>query len=93
LTARPFTTLDQRGAGALFAGMGSFTFSHRERIVALAARHRVRAIYQVREFVAAGGLMSYSPSIPAAYRQVGRLPSAAAFRCKHLKQKVRHDII
>jgi len=66
-----FTTLVQRGAGALFAGMGSFTFSHRERIVALAARHRVPAIYQVREFVAAGGLMSYSPSIPDAYRQVG----------------------
>jgi putative tryptophan/tyrosine transport system substrate-binding protein len=64
-----FTTLVQRGAGALQVGIGGFMGSQRERIVALAARHGIPAIYSWREAVAAGGLMSYGPSIPDAYRQ------------------------
>jgi putative tryptophan/tyrosine transport system substrate-binding protein len=66
-----FTTLIQRGAGALHVGVGVFLVSHRERIVALAARHRFPAIYNSREWVAAGGLMSYGASSIDAYRQVG----------------------
>ena len=66
-----FTTLVQRGAGALHVGVGAFLSSQRERIVALAARHRIPAIYNLREAVAAGGLMSYAPSITDAYRQAG----------------------
>ena len=66
-----FATLVQRGAGALQAGIGAFLNSHRERIVALAARHGVPAIYPLRESVAVGGLMSYAPSITDAYRQAG----------------------
>jgi putative tryptophan/tyrosine transport system substrate-binding protein len=64
-----FTTLVQRGAGALHVGPGAS--SRRERIVALAARHGIPAIYSWREAVAGGGLMSYAPSIPDAYRQAG----------------------
>jgi putative tryptophan/tyrosine transport system substrate-binding protein len=66
-----FTTLVQRGAGALQAGGGSFLLSQRERIVALAARHRIPAIYTVRDYVAAGGLMSYASSQTDVYRQAG----------------------
>jgi putative ABC transport system substrate-binding protein len=66
-----FTTLVQRGAVALHAGIGGFMSSRRERIVALAARHRIPAIYVWREAVAAGGLMSYAPSIIDTYRQAG----------------------
>ena len=48
-----------------------FPFGQRAQIEALAARHSVPAIYYRREFVAAGGLISYGPSFAAAYRQAG----------------------
>jgi ABC-type uncharacterized transport system substrate-binding protein len=66
-----FTTLVQRGAGALLVGGGAFLLSHRERIAELAARHRNPAIYVQRDYAEAGGLMSYAPSIPDTYRQAG----------------------
>jgi putative tryptophan/tyrosine transport system substrate-binding protein len=65
-----FTRLVQRGAGALQVGVGMG--SQRDRIVALAARHRIPAIYVLRDFAAAGGLMSYGTSVPDAYRLAGR---------------------
>jgi putative ABC transport system substrate-binding protein len=46
-------------------------FSHREQLLALASRHAVPAIYDWREFVATGGLISYGASLAAIYRQVG----------------------
>jgi putative ABC transport system substrate-binding protein len=66
-----FTTLVQRGAVALLGGIGTFLSSQRERIVALAARHRIPAIYVFRDYVEAGGLMSYATSTIDAYRQAG----------------------
>jgi putative tryptophan/tyrosine transport system substrate-binding protein len=66
-----FTTLVQRGAGALHTGIGGVLGSERERIVALAGRHGIPAIYNWRDAVAAGGLMSYAPSITDVYRQAG----------------------
>jgi putative ABC transport system substrate-binding protein len=66
-----FATLVQRGAGALQVGVGAFMSSQRERIVALASRHAVPTISPYREFVEAGGLMSYAPSITDANRQAG----------------------
>jgi putative tryptophan/tyrosine transport system substrate-binding protein len=51
--------------------VGAFLVAQRERIAALAARHRIPAIYVLREWVAAGGLMSYGTSVNDAYRLAG----------------------
>jgi putative ABC transport system substrate-binding protein len=66
-----FVTLVARGAGALYVGTGPFMTSHRQQLTALAAQHAIPAFYAIREFVAAGGLMSYGSSVTDAYRQVG----------------------
>jgi putative ABC transport system substrate-binding protein len=66
-----FAAFVARRAGALIVIGGAVMFSNRDRIVALAARHKLPASYPLREYVSAGGLMSYAPSITEAYRQVG----------------------
>jgi putative ABC transport system substrate-binding protein len=66
-----FAALVQRGAGAALIGTGPFLTSHRQQLVALAARSRLPAMYSLREFVADGGLISYGASITEAYRQAG----------------------
>jgi putative ABC transport system substrate-binding protein len=65
-----FATLVQKRVGALIVG-GNALFTNSRQVAALAARHAIPAIYDVREQVAAGGLMSYGASITDAYRQVG----------------------
>ncbi len=66
-----FTTLvENRIEALLIVGNALFT-SQRYRLVAVAARYALPTIYPLREFVAAGGLMSYGGSLTDAYRQVG----------------------
>ena len=81
-----FDALLQKQAGALLVGNDSFFFARTDQFVASASRHAVPAIYPQREFVAAGGLISYGTSVPAAYRQAG------IYAGRILKGEKPHDL-
>ena len=66
-----FATIIQSCAGALLVGSSIFLNNRRRQLAALAARHGVPAIANIREFVLAGGLMSYGASDSDAYRRAG----------------------
>src|SRR5262244_1702565 len=66
-----FANLAQVRPGALVIGDDGFFISRSEQLAALAVRHAVPAVFENREFVAAGGLMSYGGSLPDAYRLAG----------------------
>jgi len=68
---RVFGGLARHRVGALVVGADPFFTFRRAQILGLAARHAVPAIYQWRDFVIDGGLMSYGPSLAEAYRQAG----------------------
>jgi len=64
-------TLAKQRIGALFVASDALFLTRREKLAALAARYAVPTIYPFREFVLAGGLISYGTSIPDGYRQAG----------------------
>ena len=66
-----FATLAERRVGALIVMGDVFFFTRRRQIVELAARYRIPAIYHQRDFVEAGGLMSYATSLLDGFRQLG----------------------
>jgi putative tryptophan/tyrosine transport system substrate-binding protein len=66
-----FAALAQLHAGALLVSNDAFLGSRRDQLVVLASRDAVPAISEAREFAAAGGLISYGPSLSASYRQLG----------------------
>jgi len=67
-----FADLARQGALALSVGAGGIFHDSRAAIVALAARYVLPAMYEEREFVTAGGLMSFSAGPDDSYRQLGR---------------------
>ena len=76
---RAFAAMTSDRAEALITLGDPLTVSHRMRIVDLAAKSRLPTMYDVREFVEAGGLMAYGPSLPDLFRR------AAAYVDKILK--------
>jgi putative ABC transport system substrate-binding protein len=66
-----FVTLAQRRTSALVVTADPFFINRREKLLELAVRHTLPAIYPMRDFVDAGGLMSYGTSLADGYRQVG----------------------
>jgi putative ABC transport system substrate-binding protein len=66
-----FAHVAQSGAKALVVGADAFFNNRRDQLVALAARYAIPAIYETREYVVAGGLMSYGTNLAEGYRQVG----------------------
>src|SRR5262249_21708713 len=69
--AAAFALLVRNKADALLVGSDSYFVSRRLQIATLAARHAIPAVYPLRDFAEAGGLMSYGASQTEAYRQAG----------------------
>jgi putative ABC transport system substrate-binding protein len=66
-----FANVVQMRAGGLVIGSSGIFLAHQDELAALAVRHAVPAVFENREFAAAGGLMSYGGSITDAYRMTG----------------------
>jgi putative ABC transport system substrate-binding protein len=92
-----FESAVRAGAGALLISPDGFFTNQRAQIVDLAATHSLPVAYGTREFVAAGGLMSYGPSIPDAYRQIGdyaaRILRGAKPTDLPVQQPTRFDLV
>ena len=67
-----FAGLDQKPADAMLVTLSPFFVTRAGQMTALAARHRIPAIYIRREFAEAGGLMSYGFNVAELYREIGR---------------------
>jgi putative ABC transport system substrate-binding protein len=81
-----FVSAVQQRADGFLVGADAFFTNRRSQIVALAARHALPAAYAWREFVEAGGLLSYGPSIAWAYRLIGE------YACRILKGEKPRDL-
>jgi putative tryptophan/tyrosine transport system substrate-binding protein len=66
-----FVSFTQHRVPALLVTSDSFFITRRDKLAALAARHAVPAMYNIREYAEAGGLMSYGVDLSDAYRQIG----------------------
>jgi len=64
-----FAAMTREGAEALIAPADGVFWSHRTRVVTLAAEHRLPAVFEAREFADAGSLMAYGPHVPDNYRR------------------------
>jgi putative ABC transport system substrate-binding protein len=67
-----FERLAERQIGALLVTADAFLIGRQDQLIALAARYSVPTIYPLSQYVTAGGLMSYGPSLSDAFHQAGR---------------------
>jgi putative tryptophan/tyrosine transport system substrate-binding protein len=92
-----FATIGQAGAGALHVGGGPFFLGRRRQIVAMALRLGLPASYASRQYLEAGGLMSYGPSQTNAYRRaasyVGRILKGENAGDLPVEQASKFDLI
>src|SRR5262249_4241352 len=92
-----FTTLRQRGVGALLVTADPFFTSRRQQIVALAARDAIPAMYLTSECVVEGGLMSYANDTLDAYRRagccVGRILNGASASDLPVDQATKFELV
>ncbi len=68
-----FARAESEGAGAVIVNSDAVFMNNRQKIITLAARYRLPAIYFIREYAAEGGLISYGPNYNDAFRQVGEI--------------------
>jgi putative tryptophan/tyrosine transport system substrate-binding protein len=92
-----FANLVQRHADALLVGANPFFDTHRDQLLALAARHAVPAIYAWREFATTGGLISYGASLADVYRQLaiyaGKILKGAKPADLPVQQPTRFELV
>src|SRR5262249_7002124 len=92
-----FATLAQRGADALLVAQDVLFNSRREQLVTLAARYKLPAVYNQREYAEIGGLMSYGTHFADGYRQagiyVGRILKGASPHDLPIMQPTRFEFV
>jgi len=92
-----FTALAERRVGALVVAADQFFTGRREQLLALAARYAMPAIYELREYAVAGGLMSYGTSLPEGYYQngvyVGRILKGAKPADLPIVQSTKFELV
>ena len=92
-----FAALAQRQVGALVVAADQFFTVRREQLIALTARYAMPAIYELREYAVAGGLMSYGTSLPEGYYQngvyVGRILKGAKAADLPIVQSTKFEFV